>query len=119
MGRERRQFYRVGYPQEFMPKLIIGESRGKKEHREKEYKIVDICERGVKFTSEAEMSGFKHASKIEAQVTFCDGELFVVNGEVLRCSDDYVVIFPSRDLPPSRVAKEQEFVENLHQLDVY
>ncbi len=114
MGREKRQFYRVGYPKEFMPKLIIGESRGKEEHREKEYKIVDICERGVKFTSEAEVRGFEPSSKIEAQITFSDGELLVVNGEVLRCSENQIVIYPSREIPFSRIIKEREFTENLN-----
>lgn len=119
MGIEKRQFYRVGYPKDFMPKLIISEIEGKKEHGDKEYKVVDICERGVKFTSEAEMRGFEPSSKIEAQVIFFDGEPLDVNGKLLRCSENHVVIFPSRDLPSSRVSQEQGFVENLHKLEYY
>ncbi len=118
MGRERRLFCRLVYPKNFRPKLIIGESEGK-EHKGKEHKVVDICERGVKFTSEAEVRGFEPSSKIEAQITFSDGELLVVNGEVLRCSENQVVIYPSREISSSRIGKEQEFVETLHKLDLY
>ena len=118
MGREKRLFYRLGYPKDFRPKLIIGESEWK-EYKGKEYKVLDICERGVKFTSEAEVREFEPSSKIEAQITFADDELLVVNGEVLRCSENQVVIYPSREISSSRMGKEQEFVETLHKLDLY
>ncbi len=119
MGREKRLFYRIEYPEDFMPKLIIGESEGKKNNREKEYTVMDICEGGVKFTSNEELSGFQLSSKIEAQVTFSDGELFVVKGEVLRCSDNQVVIYPSEEIPSSKVMTEQEFAENLRRFGIY
>ncbi len=102
-----------------MPKLIIGGGGDVEEIRELKYKVVDICERGVKFTSEAEVSRFEPSSKIEAQVTFSDGDLLVINGEVLRCSNNQVVINPSKDIPFSRILQEQRFVQNLRQLGIY
>ncbi len=114
MRRERRQFDRIGYLADSRPKLIIGESQGKEKHRVLEYRVVDICVRGVKFTSDTEVSGFELSSKIEVQITFSDGELLVVKGEVLRCSENQIVIYPSREIPFSRIIKEKEFAENLN-----
>ncbi len=114
MRRERRQFDRIGYPAGFRPQLIIGESQGKEKHRVVEYRVLDICVRGVKFTSDTEVSGFKLSSKVEVQITFSDGELLVVKGEVLRCSENQIVIYPSREIPFSRIIKEREFTENLN-----
>ena len=113
MKRERRQFDRIGYPDNFRPKLVVGESKDIEEHREKEYNVMDICVRGIKFTSEEEMSGFSPSSKVEVQITFSDGELLVVNGEVLRCNENQVVIYPSREIPFPRIIKEKEFAKNL------
>lgn len=114
MRREKRQFERIGYPADSRPKLIIGESQGKEKHRVLEYKVVDICVRGVKFTSNTEVNGFELSSKVEVQITFSDGELLVVKGEVLRCSENQIAIYPSREIPFSRIIKEKKFAENLN-----
>ncbi len=81
MGRERRFFYRIGYPKDFRPKLIIREIEDEEKYEGIEYKVVDICERGIKFTSDEEERGFEPSSKIEAQITFSDGQLLVAKGK--------------------------------------
>jgi hypothetical protein len=116
METDRRQFDRIGYPEDFRPKLIIEKSEGKGTHGAEEYKVVDICKRGIKFTSEENVSGFRRSAKVEAQIDFCDGELLVVNGEVLRCIDNQVVIYPSADIPSTRIVKEKKFTQYLYGL---
>ncbi len=106
MEHERRQFIRVKYPDDLRPK-IISVTKSAEKPREREYDVVDICERGVKFESEEEISRFLPKSTIKAKISFSDGESLDIEGEVLRVSENQVVIHLSMGISASRITKEQ------------
>lgn len=102
MEKDRRQFHRIKYLDGRRPKIIVRVKEGVG----KECKVVDISERGICVTGE-EVSGLRVKARIDARITFSDGESLEIEGEVLRVSDDRVVIHLSEGIPSHIIVKEQ------------
>lgn len=100
---ERRQFKRIKYPDEHQPKIVVRTEEGE----EIEYSVIDISEKGVSLIGELAV-GIKAESRIEASITFSDGESLDVKGKVLRVVGIYIVIYLQEGIPPSRIQKEEE-----------
>ncbi len=107
MESDRRQFKRIKYPDEHKPKIVVRTEEGE----EIEYAVIDISEKGISLIGE-EASGIMAELKIEATITFSDGESLDVKGEVLRVIGSYVVIYLPEGIPPSRIQKEHELSGN-------
>ncbi len=107
MERDRRQFKRIIYPEDRTPKLSIRQKEGET----KRYEVLDISEKGIRLTGE-ELGELQPKSRIEAQITFSDGESIDVEGEMLRVSDDQAVVYLYTEIPPSRITKENELLRD-------
>lgn len=105
MEGNRRRFFRIKYGDRFRPILEARVKEGEAELEWKEYKVIDISERGMRFSGE-EVSGFRPKSKIEAEITFSDGETFQIEGEVLRITGNQVAVGFSEGVPFSRIINE-------------
>ncbi len=102
MEEDRRQFHRIKYLDGREPKIIIKAKEG----AGKECKVVNISERGISITGE-EVSGLQAKARIEAKITFSDGESLEIEGEVLRVIDNRAVIHLSKGIPSHIIIKEQ------------
>ncbi len=102
MEDDRRQYQRIKYPDESRPILVIGIENGEEEYEGREYSVIDLSEKGIRLTGD-EVSGLKYRSKIEAQITFSDGESVDVEGEVLRVIGNQVALYLSKGLSFSRI----------------
>ena len=97
-----RQYYRIKYPSFYRPKIKIQEE-------DNENDVVELSERGVRFLYE----GTRPLSKgLELHVTiiFYDGTTFQFAGELLRAEKKDVILRFSRNLPLSRIMKEQRYL---------
>ncbi len=102
MEKDRRQFHRIKYPDGRRPKIIVRVKKG----AGKEYKVMNISERGISITGE-EVSGLQAKTRIEAKITFSDGDSLEIEGEVLRVIDNRAVIYLSKGIPSHIIIKEQ------------
>ena len=91
---ERRTFFRLRYPQTERPKLIISEN---------EFDVTDISEHGIKFYL---------GSKINAMITFHDGESLSIEGKIIRIQNNEVAVYLSQGIPSDRIIEEQKNVED-------
>ena len=107
MRGDRREFYRVEYPDGYRPKMVLRHKAGEV----KKCDVVDISEKGISIAGE-EVSELKPKSKIEAQITFMDGESVDVKGKVLRVNEDQVAIYLAKGIPLPRIIKEQMLLRN-------
>ena len=104
---ERRLFPRIKYPDDRRPELAIRQKEGEV----KKYKVADISEKGIGLTGE-ELRGLQPKSRIEAQITFSDGRLLAVEGELLRVSKNNAGIYLTKGIPFSRITMEQILLRN-------
>ncbi len=100
--KDRRRFHRIKYPDDRRPKIII---------KGKDFGGVDISERGISLTGE-DVAGLQDRSRIEAQITFSDGETLDIEGEVSRVTGNHAAIYLPKGIPLSRIKKELELLRD-------
>ena len=106
-GRNRREFFRVVYPVTDRPTLEIDG---------KEYQIVDLSEFGIKFFTHS-VGAFYANLPVRIQITFHDGKTLNLLGTILRLEgegeeEEIAVILLSKEIPTSRIMKEQRYLIN-------
>jgi hypothetical protein len=94
---DRRQHYRLFYPREFAPGLIINGRL---------FIVLDICERAVRFRRDASRY-YESGQRISATLLFNDGTKFDVTGWVGRVRDNDVVVLLTKHIPYQKIMAEQ------------
>lgn len=101
MLEQRREHYRVHYPSGLSPSLMISG---------RSYDVVDISEKGLKFKA-TDIDNFYLGCGIAGDIKFYeDDELIECYGEVLRLTDDEVVVSLTDTIPVSRIKVENLFL---------
>jgi len=94
---ERRQYYRLAYPLEAAPGLMVAGHK---------YPVMDISERGIRFKSDFTRF-FDTGEIVRATLLFPEGESMEVTGFVLRLRKDEVVILLIKWIPYQKIQAEQ------------
>jgi len=99
----KREFYRLRYPTQCRPTLIL---------LGKNYEVIDICEKGVKFLL---VTGRELRPGMEVQftITFHDDSLNLA-GEILRVDERTAVIHLENPIPLGRIIEEQRYVRDTY-----
>ena len=97
MQKDRRNFYRILYPDVSCPKLLLSGYT---------FNVIDISEEGLRFNNLSH-DGFKNGLGVSGSVTFPDGESFLIYGEVKRVNDKEVSISLKRPIPLRKIVEEQ------------
>ncbi len=98
---DRRQHFRLVYPREFAPGLIINGRL---------FVIQDICERAIRFRRDASRY-YESGQKITAALIFNDGSKFDVSGWVGRVYANDVVVLLTKHIPYQKIMAEQIIIE--------
>lgn len=98
---DRRQHFRLVYPSEFAPGLIINGRL---------FIVQDICERAIRFRRDASRH-YESGQKISAVLLFNDGSKFEVIGWVGRVYSNDVVVMLTRHLPYQKIIAEQVIIQ--------
>ena len=114
MGIDRRKYPIIRYPYNLRPKLVIRIEEDGEECKEIECEIIDMNERIIRLIGK-EVSRLLPGSKIEAQITFSDGESLKVEGEVMINNRNQIYVFLPKSISLSRIAKEQNYLMDLRQ----
>ena len=116
-GVERRDYYRIVYPISYRPKLVVNS---------KEYEVIDICEKGIKFST-IFREGFLKELLIQSKIIFHDKQFLNLEGKILRVekiilknkitkqerAEIRVIIYLSKNIPciPYKIImKEQRYL---------
>jgi len=97
-GSDRRKYFRVTYPLDDTPKLLI---------RTHEIKTINVSERGICFLNEENV---KFAESLSGKIKFRDGEIFTVEGKVVWKRKDLVGVRLIIPIPYKRIIKEQRYI---------
>lgn len=94
---DRRQHFRLIYPGEFAPGIIINGRL---------FIVQDICERAIRFRRDASRH-YESGQRISATLLFNDGTKFEVNGWVGRVYSNDVVVMLTKHIPYQKILAEQ------------
>jgi len=98
---ERRQYYRLIYPPEFAPELLIlGYS----------FKVLDLSEKGVRFRKEFS-TRIDTGMMVQGIVLFHDSTQFEFKGYILRVVNREAVVIFIKNLPYQKIMSEQVFLQ--------
>ncbi len=98
-----REFYRIGYPDSYRPKIRI-------QDEEYENETVELSERGVRFRYLGP-GPLKEGLATDITITFYDGESFLITGELLRVRKEDVIMRFSERIPIYRLINEQQYLK--------
>ena len=97
---ERRQSYRVVYPQDYHPVLLI---------RNSEYEILDLSETGLRFRLKENQK--LPGDLFHAQVKLHDGSTIEVLGRIVRITGEHAAMFlVVKKIPYQFILSEQSFL---------
>jgi hypothetical protein len=99
-GDERRQNYRITYPPDFQPRIVI------KEH---EFDILDLSETGLRFSikSNVRLPG----DLFRAQVKLHNGTAVEIMGRIIRVTgEDAAMFLVVKKIPYQIILSEQAFL---------
>jgi hypothetical protein len=102
--RQLRQYYRIRYPRSYRPRVSI-------EAMDYEGDIVELSERGVRFICKGEII-LSEGANLKVTITFHDGDSFELNGEILKVTNENVIVRFIDWLPLIRIIKEQIYLRN-------
>ncbi len=88
MKKEKRDDFRVKFPDIERPKLTMSEER---------FDVLDISKRAIRFSL---------GTKLRATITFRDGESLNVEGAILRIQSNEIILRLSKDMPSERIFRE-------------
>lgn len=104
-GRERRAYFRVVYPTELRPSIVI---------RNNEYKIIDICEIGIRFYNPEHIR--LPGDIFQAVVTLHDDDPVNIVGRIIRIADEEAAMMMTiRGIPYRKIIIEQAFLRQIRQ----
>jgi hypothetical protein len=96
---EKRGYFRIEYPASIRPTLEI---------RKHEFEIVDISEKGVKFSAGKEI---KFGRWVTGNVTFHDGQAIDIEGRIAWKRGESVGMFLTvKPIPYPKIISEQRFL---------
>jgi len=96
---EQRKYYRIEYPASMRPTIKITKN---------EFEVVDISEKGVRFSVDEEMIFGRWVS---AEVTFCDGETVTIEGRIVRKHENNIgMLLSIKAIPYSKILSEQRYL---------
>jgi c-di-GMP-binding flagellar brake protein YcgR len=99
-GRERRSYFRVQYPEDYRPTITI---------RAVEYKIIDICEGGIRFYNpdKTKLPG----DIFQAVVVLHDQDVINIVGRIIRVGDEEAAMMMTiRGIPYRKIIAEQAYL---------
>jgi hypothetical protein len=98
---DRRQHFRLKYPSEFAPGIIINGRL---------FIVQDICERAIRFRRDTSRH-YESGQKITAVLLFNDGSKFEVTGWVGRIYSNDVVVMLTKHIPYQKILAEQVIIQ--------
>lgn len=102
VGKERRNLFRVVYPEEFRPIITI---------RGTQFKVIDICETGIRIANSERIK--MPGDIFQASLVLHDNEPVTIVGRVIRNEDDQVaIIMTLRGIPYRKIISEQAFLRH-------
>ena len=97
-GSERRTYFRILYPPDKRPKLIVGEHQ---------FEIADISEGGIRLIN---TQNAKLEETIRGSTTFLYGETMDIEGAVVWKQNNEIGLLLKAYIPPAVMQKENRFV---------
>jgi hypothetical protein len=105
-GRERRAYFRVIYPADHRPQILI---------RTMMYEIIDICEIGIRFANPEHL--ILPGDIFQAVVTLHDNDPINIVGRIIRIADtEAAMMMTIRGIPYRKIIAEQAFLRQLDRL---
>lgn len=100
-----RSYFRLEYPQGARPQIELGEGN---------YPVINLSEKGVKFSFNTKRQGqpFNLEADVNATIVFQDHSRTTVIGRILRVDSDAVVLELSEGVPLQRIMTEQRILLN-------
>ena len=102
----RRQSFRVEYPIDLRPILII-EKSDTKTRRRLEFPVVDLSEDGIRFIDDGSLG---EVNALTGQLQFHNGALRPISGTVVRRMDQHMCLCLQQGLAWSTLLEEQRVV---------
>ena len=107
MTEQRREHYRVYYPDSLRPTILT---------ENKIHKVIDISEDSVKFKTN-DIETFSIGNMFSGNIKFHDDpELIDCRGQILRVIDNEVIIFLEKPISVQRIKLENIFIAYKFQL---
>jgi hypothetical protein len=98
---ERRQYYRLIYPSELSPEVVILGMT---------FKVMDISEKGLRFRKEFS-TRIDTGQGVQGVIIFQDLSKFEFKGYILRVVNREAVIIFLKNLPYQKIMAEQVFLQ--------
>lgn len=93
---EKRRYFRIEYPASIRPILKI---------RKHEFEVVDISEKGVRFSAEKEI---KFGRWVTGNITFYDGQAIGIEGKIAWKRGESIGMFLTvKSIPYPKILSEQ------------
>jgi len=108
MTEQRREFYRVEFPEQERPMLFLDEIS---------YEVLDICEAGIRFEVD-DISSFIANDRLNAQIRFRDGAVVDTSGDILYQRDNSLVVILDKPISLRRVRAEHLYLINKYSTKV-
>jgi hypothetical protein len=98
---ERRQYYRLMYPQELAPEVVILGTT---------FRVLDIAEKGMRFLKDFYVR-MDTGQSIRGVLIFQDLSKFEFQGYILRVVNREAVVIFLKNLPYQKIMSEQLFLQ--------
>lgn len=98
-----RNYFRLEYPTEVRPKIVIDETA---------YPVINLCEGGVKFAVDTRKEDVDAEVEHKATIVFHDKAQANVKGEIIRSDRGSMVLKLSTGVPLQQIMSEQRFLLN-------
>ena len=102
MSEQRREFYRVEFPEHERPQLLLDECS---------YEVLDVCEAGIRFEVE-DVASLISNGRVDAQMRFRDGALVDSSGTILYQRENSIVVILDQPISLRRVRAEHLYLIN-------
>lgn len=100
MTEERREHFRVKYPSDCRPTLKL---------KGKEYGVIDISERGIRFEA-GDTGPFKKGELVDITIKFIDGEVLELCGKIARLEPEPVALRLLNAIPLKKIRAEELYL---------
>jgi len=101
MAEQRRENYRINYPESLRPSILI---------ENKTYKVIDISINSLKFTTD-NTEIFSVGNIFSGNIKFYDDAEFIdFKGQILRVVNDEIIVFLEKPISLQRIKLENIFI---------
>ena len=105
MTEQKREYYRVEYPVNDRPALLLMDS---------EFEVIDVSEGGLKFRAD-NSERFTIGEILGATLKFADNQTFTCKGKIIRIDDDNVAINNIFHIPLEIIRSEHlQLIQKYH-----